>query len=83
VGFFAAHSVASGLVGRRATAARAQASGLYTLTYYVGASVGGWAGGVCYERGGWSGVVWYLLALLGTAIIGAMTLLPSGGREPW
>jgi MFS transporter, YNFM family, putative membrane transport protein len=86
VGFFAAHSVASGLVGRRATAARAQASALYTLTYYVGASVGGWAGGVAYERGDWSEVVWYVLALLGVAVAVAGTVsrdAPTGRDGRW
>jgi YNFM family putative membrane transporter len=80
VGFFAAHSVASGWVGRLATSARAQASALYTLSYYVGASVGGWAGGVVYERRGWLGVVAYLQVLLALAIVAGVSIAPPARR---
>lgn len=45
-GFFGAHSVASGWVGRRARGDRAQAASLYLFGYYAGSSVGGWAGGL-------------------------------------
>jgi hypothetical protein len=55
VGFFAAHTSASGMVGRRATTGRAQASALYLLAYYAGSSLGGWAGGLAYERRGVAG----------------------------
>ena len=37
-GFFGAHSIASGWVGQRALAARAQASALYLLCYYLGST---------------------------------------------
>ncbi|MBN1173656.1 MAG: MFS transporter [Micromonosporaceae bacterium] len=74
VGFFAAHSVASGLVGQRADSARAQASSLYTLIYYLGASVGGWAGGLWFERLDWPGVVGYLAVLLCGMIAVAATV---------
>jgi predicted MFS family arabinose efflux permease len=62
-GFFAAHSVASGWVGLRATTDRAQASALYLFAYYLGSSVGGSAGGVAFERGGWPAAVTYVLVL--------------------
>jgi predicted MFS family arabinose efflux permease len=71
VGFFGAHAVASGWVGRRATAARAQASALYLFAYYLGSSVGGTAGGVAYERGHWTGTALYVLVLLGVALLAA------------
>jgi YNFM family putative membrane transporter len=68
VGFFAAHTSASGMVGRRATTGRAQASALYLLAYYAGSSLGGWAGGLAYERAAWQGVVGYVGALLVVAL---------------
>ena len=68
VGFFAAHTSASGMVGRRATTGRSQASALYLLAYYAGSSLGGWAGGLAYERAAWPGVVAYVGGLLVVAL---------------
>lgn len=62
-GFFAAHSVASSWVGLRAETARAQATSLYMLTYYMGSSVVGSAGGLFWSHFGWIGV---------TALIGGL-----------
>lgn len=56
-GFFAAHSIASGWVSRRATHDKAQASSLYLFFYYVGSSVGGTVGGVFWMKYGWVGVI--------------------------
>ena len=56
IGFFAAHSVASSWVGRRAHSARAQASALYLLAYYTGSSIGGPLGGVTWSADRWDGV---------------------------
>jgi YNFM family putative membrane transporter len=74
VGFFAAHSVASGWVGRRATAARGQASALYLLSYYAGSSIGGSAGGLAYDHGRWPGVVAFVAALAVVALGLALAL---------
>ncbi len=71
VGFFAAHAVASAWVGFRVSAARAQASSLYLLAYYLGSSVSGTAGGFMWSRYGWHGVISFILALL---LISALTL---------
>jgi len=81
-GFFAAHSVASGWVGRRAAGGRAHASGLYLFAYYLGSSVGGSAGGVAYEHGRWPATVAYGLVLLSVALVAALGV-PAGerGRE--
>jgi YNFM family putative membrane transporter len=68
-GFFAAHAVASGWVARRAVENRAQASALYLLLYYLGASVGGAAGGLFWGAAGWPGVVGMILAVLGLALL--------------
>jgi YNFM family putative membrane transporter len=88
-GFFAAHSVASGWVGRRAAHGRAQASGLYLFAYYLGSSVGGSAGGLAYEHGRWTATVVYGLILLTIALLAALGIrvssaetAPDQGRRP-
>lgn len=54
VGFFAMHAVCSGWVGAVAPrAAKAQATALYLLAYYAGASCLGYLGGWAWDRGGW------------------------------
>ncbi|QYM77014.1 MFS transporter [Leucobacter luti] len=55
--FFAAHTVASGLIAGRAGEGRSLAPPLYNLGYYAGSSVLGWVGGVAYGAGGWAGTV--------------------------
>ncbi|MFD0854730.1 MFS transporter, partial [Actinomadura adrarensis] len=72
VGFFATHSVASGWVGQQASVARSQASALYLFAYYLGSSIGGTAGGVAFESGGWTGTGLYVLALLAVALVAAL-----------
>ena len=64
IGFFGAHAVASAWVGVRATTARAQASSLYLLAYYLGSSISGTGGGVVWSAMGWYGVVGLVLVLL-------------------
>jgi YNFM family putative membrane transporter len=64
VGFFAAHTVASAWVGRRAEHGRAVASGLYLGAFYVGSSVGGTLGGVAYGAAGWPATIGFVLVLL-------------------
>lgn len=73
-GFFAAHSVASSWVGRRAKAPQALASGIYLFCYYMGSSVVGWFTGYVWEHWGWPGVVALLSALLGVALAIALRL---------
>jgi MFS transporter, YNFM family, putative membrane transport protein len=69
-GFFFGHAVASGSVSRAATHGRAQASALYQVAYYVGASVGGTAGSVIFRHAAWGGLVAFALAaLVATAAI--------------
>jgi YNFM family putative membrane transporter len=72
MGFFAAHSVASGWVGGRAVVAPAQASALYLCLYYIGSSVAGSFGGVFYARGGWPQVVSFVIVLLAVALASAV-----------
>lgn len=56
-GFFAAHSIASGWVSKRASHDKAQASSLYLFFYYFGSSVGGTIGGIFWMKYGWIGVI--------------------------
>lgn len=71
--FFAAHSMTSSWVGRRARGA-ALASALYLFFYYLGSSVVGWAAGVLWARAGWDGVVAMLAACLLAAVAIALHL---------
>nr|WP_148296352.1 MFS transporter [Sodalis praecaptivus] len=63
-GFFAAHSVASGWIGRRARRAKGQASSLYLFCYYLGSSTAGTLGGFFWHGYGWAGVVAFITVLL-------------------
>lgn len=74
VAFFAAHSVASTWVSRRALRGRAQASALYLLAYYAGSSVGGSLGGVAFGLGEWPAVVAYVALLFLAALALAVRL---------
>jgi YNFM family putative membrane transporter len=82
-GFFGAHSIASSWVGRRALTARAQASALYLLCYYLGSSIGGSAGGLAYSYAGWPGLVAMVAGLLILALISAaqLTLSPRTAKK--
>ena len=73
-GFFAAHSVASSWVGRRAQPPQALASGIYLFFYYLGSSVVGWFTGYVYQHWAWPGVVALLGAILGVALLIALRL---------
>ena len=71
-GFFVAHSVASGWVGRLAQQAKGHASSLYLWGYYMGSSVLGAGAGRFWSRWGWSGVS--SVALLVLALVIALAL---------
>ena len=84
-GFFAAHSVASSWVGRRARPPQALASGIYLFCYYLGSSVVGWFTGHVWEHWGWPGVVAVLGALLALGMAIALrlrALAPLGSAIP-
>jgi len=68
-GFFAAHSIASGWVSKRATHDKAQASSLYLFFYYFGSSVGGTVGGVFWMHYGWVGVIAMIAVFLVVACL--------------
>lgn len=69
-GFFAAHAVASGWVGRLARQSKGQAAALYLLAYYVGSSVIGSYGGHFWMHSGWRGVA----ALVGALLVLGLTI---------
>jgi len=73
-GFFAAHSVASSWVGRRARPPQALASSIYLFCYYAGSSVVGWFTGYVWQHAGWDGVIALLAALLALALAIALRL---------
>lgn len=82
-GFFAAHALSSGWTATAARAGgRGQASGLYTLSYYVGSSVGGTAGSVVYARAGWGALVGMVAIWLAVATAGVFAVRRSGGELP-
>lgn len=81
-GFFAAHAVASGWVGRVATEHRAEASSLYLFCYYLGSALAGTAAGAVYTLAGWGvavGLVGVLLTIAALTTIALARL--SRGRH--
>ncbi len=71
--FFAAHAVANGWAAAEAPeTARGQVGGLYTLSYYLGSSIGGAAGAYVFGHAGWPWLIavvaaWLLLAAFAVA----------------
>ena len=74
VGFFIAHSVASGWVGPMAADSKAHAASLYLLAYYLGSSLLGSIGGVFWNLGGWSAVTAFCATLLAGVFLAALRL---------
>ena len=73
-GFFAAHSVSSSWIGRRATTGRALASALYLSAYYLGSSSLGSFSGLMWGVGGWHGIAALLALALAACIAIALRL---------
>lgn len=63
-GFFLCHSTASSYVSKQAKQAKASASSLYLVFYYLGASLGGFYLDPFWQAGRWSGVVLGSLLIL-------------------
>jgi YNFM family putative membrane transporter len=79
VGTFFAQAVATGFVGRAATADRGGASGLYLASYFLGGLVGTALLGVVFDRWGWPATVAGIGAALAVAAVLAPRLrLPAG-----
>jgi MFS transporter, YNFM family, putative membrane transport protein len=81
IGFFGVHAVASSWVGLLAGQARAQASSLYLLFYYLGASIAGTGGGLFWSAWGWGGVTLLIMLMICIATAAALCLtepVPAG-----
>ncbi|MDG2530141.1 MFS transporter [Caulobacter endophyticus] len=63
-GFFIAHAVASGWVGRLAGPVKSQSAALYLLFYYAGSSLAGAVGGWFWRHGAWPAVAGFTAALV-------------------
>jgi len=81
-GLFIGHAVATHLVGARASSGRAQASALYTISYYAGSSVFGWLGGLAWVAAGWTGVVVLVVTLgIAAALMTVRATAAASGAE--
>lgn len=74
VGFFITHTVCSAWVGRLGGTAKAYAASLYLLSYYIGSSAVGSAGGWFLDHGGWNAVAAFALAGLVLALATSLWL---------
>ena len=74
-GFFLCHSTASSFVSRHAKQAKASASSLYLVFYYLGASLGGFYLDPFWQMDGWTGVILGSLIILAIVLIAQLSLL--------
>lgn len=81
-GFFAAHSVASGWIGRRARRAKGQASSLYLFSYYAGSSVAGTLGGFFWHAYGWVGITGFISLMLVVGVGVGIRLMRLAEAKP-
>lgn len=79
-GFFAAHAIAVGWVGHRATVGRSQAASLYNLFYYGGSSFFGWFCGLVFVFAGWAATVWMVMGM--AALSAALAIWQFRGERP-
>jgi len=79
IGFFAAHSIASGWVGRTADGAKGHAASLYLLAYYLGSSLLGSSGGWFWSHMGWPAVAAFC-AVIFSATLAIALLMPRKNR---
>ena len=68
-GFFIAHSIASGWVGRMAAQNKGHASSLYLWSYYMGSSILGAGAGWFLNHMGWNGVGAMALVVLAVVFV--------------
>ncbi|MCO4787343.1 MFS transporter [Marinomonas atlantica] len=73
-GFFLCHSTASSFVSKNAHQAKASASSLYLVFYYLGASVGGFYLDPFWQAWGWGGIVLGSWLILTAVFVIALTL---------
>lgn len=68
VGFFGAHTIAAGQVGRLVQQHRAKATALYQMSFYMGATIAGVLTSFIWQFGGWISVVLTIVVSLGWAL---------------
>lgn len=71
-GVFIAHATASSYIGVVTKANRGLAVGLYSMSYYLGGTLGGSLPSLFWERGGWLACVLLVLAVQGTTLAVAL-----------
>ncbi|WP_409419191.1 MFS transporter [Marinomonas sp. RS-M-Aa-14] len=74
-GFFLCHSTASSFVSRNAKHAKASASSLYLVFYYLGASLGGFYLDPFWQADGWTGVIMASWLVLGIVVLAEVSLV--------
>ncbi|SFS03838.1 Predicted arabinose efflux permease, MFS family [Microbacterium sp. cf046] len=77
-GFFAAHAIVAAWVPSQAPDAAGEASAIYSLSYYLGSSVLGWAAGLVFAAAGWWATAATLAAFVGGAAVIAVLSLRMG-----
>ena len=73
-GFFGSHAVASSWIGRCAKTAKGQATSLYQIFFYIGASVAGTWGGMFWQHAHWLGVGLFIAGLLTVSLLISLKL---------
>jgi hypothetical protein len=82
IGTFFAQAIATGLVGRAATADRGTAGGIYLACYFLGGLMGSLVLGWAFDQFGWVACVAGVGVGLGAAAILALALrLPGESRS--
>lgn len=81
-GFFAAHAIVAAWVPSQAPDAAGEASAIYSLFYYLGSSVLGWAAGLVFAAAGWAATATTLAGFVGAAAIIAVLSLRMGAPQP-
>ncbi|WP_432468213.1 MFS transporter [Agarivorans sp. Z349TD_8] len=79
MGFFFCHAQASAWVNQHATQAKASASALYTISYYLGAACGGVLLQPFFSVWGWSGIVFASVSAL-TGVLWVAGRFLKGGE---
>ncbi|ADZ91846.1 MFS transporter [Marinomonas mediterranea] len=80
-GFFVCHSTCSAFVSRNADKAKASASSLYLVFYYLGASLGGFYLDPFWHYGGWNAIIVGSWIILGAVLTLEIHLLRQHNRK--
>ena len=76
--FFVAHAIAAAWAGQQVPAARSQASALYSLAYYAGSSLVGFAGAVVFDSSGWTGAM--IMVIIGCVLAAGIATVGAPRR---